>query len=77
MQANLLAPIGEGAAVVNGPVTSKCLPSLLPRDNFWEVGAYRRVSRGHEGRPQPVAIPCWHGGSRQPKPCWETSSVFS
>lgn len=43
MQANLLAPIGEGAAVVNGPVTSKCLPSLLPRDNFWEVGAYRRV----------------------------------
>lgn len=44
MQANLLAPIGESAAVGYGPaVSSKMIPSLLPRDNFWEVGAYRRV----------------------------------
>jgi len=59
MQANLLAPIGESAAVGYGPaVSSKMIPSLLPRDNFWEVGAYRRVSRDrHNGRPSSPPSP--------------------
>lgn len=44
MQANLLAPIGEHAEVPQSPIiSSKMVQSTNLRDNFWEIGAYRRV----------------------------------